>query len=146
MAIVRWDPVKDLMSIQERINKVFDNTFNNDSSSTKGEWAPPVDIYETENEIVLAAEIPGMTEEDLDIQISDGILTLKGEKKLPLDYKSDNFHRLERPYGKFVRSFALPTNLDLNSIKAKLKDGILKISLNKDSKSKPTIIKVTKED
>ena len=146
MAIVRWDPIKDLMSIQERINKVFDNTFTNETNSSKGEWTPPVDIYETENEVILLAEIPGMTESDLDIQIADGVLMLKGEKKLPQDYESDNFHRLERPYGKFTRSFALPNSLDLNSIKAKLKDGILKVTLSKNNNVKPTIIKVTKED
>lgn len=146
MAIVRWDPIKDIMSIQERINKVFDSTFSGDKDASSGEWTPPVDIYETENEIVLMAELPGMTEDNLDIQISEGVLTLKGEKKLPIDKESDNFHRLERPYGKFTRSFALPSTLDLNSIKAKLKDGLLRISLNKDSQIKPTIIKVTKED
>lgn len=146
MAIVRWDPIKDLMSIQERVNKIFDSTFSGEENTDKGEWTPAVDIYETETEIVIIAELPGMSEDNVDIQITDGILSIKGNKKLPLDKESDNFHRLERPYGKFSRSFALPNIVDLNSIKANLKDGLLRITLNKDSHAKPTVIKVTKED
>jgi len=132
MAIVRWDPIKDLISIQERVNKIFEDTFEDKNTSiNKGEWTPAVDIYETQDELVIVAELPGMNEDDIDLQISDNVLTLKGVKKLSVDKDKDNFHRLERPYGKFNRSFALPNTLDINSIKASLKDGLLKIRFNR---------------
>ena len=145
MAIVRWDPIKDLISIQERVNKIFEDTFEDKNTSNRGEWTPPVDIYETQDELVIIAEIPGMNEEDVDLQISDNVLSLKGVKKLPVDKEKDNFHRLERPYGKFNRSFALPNTLDINSIKASLKDGLLKITFKKKQDTQPTVIKVNKE-
>ncbi len=145
MAIVRWDPIKDLISIQERVNKIFEDTFEDKNTSNRGEWTPPVDIYETQNELVIVAELPGMNEDEIDLQISNNVLSIKGIKKLPVDNEKDNFHRLERPYGKFQRSFALPNTLDVNSIRASLKDGLLKIKFNKKQDTKPTVIKVTKE-
>lgn len=145
MAIVRWDPFKDLMTLQERMNRVFDDAFNKQGTQTAGEWAPPVDIYETETQIVIVAETPGVPEENLDIQVTDGVLTIKGEKPIPDDSESDSYYRLERAYGKFTRSFAVPNTVDVNSVRASLKDGLLKITLNKRGEVKPTVIKVTKE-
>ncbi|WP_022850192.1 Hsp20/alpha crystallin family protein [Limisalsivibrio acetivorans] len=145
MAIVRWDPLKDLMAMHDRMNKMFDEAFEKTGNTGYGEWTPPVDIYETEENIVIVCEVPGMDEKDVDIQISEGVLTLKGEKKYPIDKESDNYYRLERSYGKFNRTFAIPNSVDLENIKAGLKDGILKITLFKKSEVQPKVIKVETE-
>lgn len=147
MAIVRWDPLKDLMAIHERMNKVFDETFSQTANANYGEWLPPVDIYETDEEITILAELAGMKESDMDLEVTEGVLTLKGNKPYPIDKESDNYFRLERSYGKFSRSFAIPTTVDLNNIKANLKDGLLKVTLVKKSEVQPRVIKVeTVED
>ncbi|KAA0256904.1 Hsp20/alpha crystallin family protein [Deferribacter autotrophicus] len=145
MAIVRWDPLKDLMTIQERINRLFDDTLSSRKGGIQNDWIPPVDVLETDKEVLLIVEVPGLKEGDIDIQISDNILTIKGERKLP-DVNKESYYRLERPYGKFSRSFQLPENIDVNKVKANLKDGILKIILEKIEKSKPKVIEVVKED
>ena len=145
MAIVRWDPLKDLMAMHDRINKMFDDTFDKQHSSSYGDWMPPVDIYETEEEIVVVSELPGIDENDLDIQVTEGVLTIKGEKKYSVEKESDNYYRMERAYGKFQRSFAVPNTVDLETIKANLKDGVLKITLKKKAEIKPTVIKVETE-
>lgn len=145
MAIVRWDPLKDLMAMHDRINKMFNDSLDRQNSPSYGDWMPPVDIYETESEIVVTSELPGIDENNVDIQVAEGILTIKGEKKYPLDRESDNYYRLERSYGKFQRSFAVPGTIDVNSIKANLKDGILKITLKKRGETRPTVIKVETE-
>jgi len=145
MAIVRWDPLKDLMTMHDRMNKIFDETLSKSAQGGYGDWLPPVDIYETEEEIVIMSELPGMKEEDLDIQVTDGVLTLKGEKRYPEEGDRDNFYRLERSYGKFNRSFAIPNTVDIASVKANLKDGLLKITLQKKSEVQPRVIKVETE-
>lgn len=142
MAIVRWDPIKDLMSMHDRMNKIFDETLSKTAQGSYGDWLPPVDIFETEDEVVLIAEIPGVKEEELDIQMSEGVLTLKGEKKYPMDGENDNYYRLERSYGKFNRSFTIPSTVDVNSVKASLKEGLLRITLKKRSEVQPKVIKV----
>jgi HSP20 family protein len=145
MAIVRWDPLKDLMTMHDRMNKIFDETLSKSAHGSYGDWLPPVDIYETDSEIVIVAELPGIKEEELDIQMADGVLVLKGEKKYPVDGDSDNYYRLERAYGKFNRSFAIPNTVDVNSVKASLKDGLLKITLQKRNEIQPKVIKVETE-
>lgn len=145
MAIVRWDPLKDLMTMHDRMNKIFDETLNKTAQAGYGDWLPPVDIYETESDVILVAELPGVNEEELDIQMSDGVLTLKGDKKYPIEGDSDNYYRLERSYGKFNRSFTIPNTVDVNSVKASLKDGLLKITLKKRTEIQPKVIKVETE-
>jgi len=145
MAIVRWDPLKDLMTMHDRMNKIFDETLSKTAQGAHGDWLPPVDIYETESEIVILSELPGMKEEDMDIQVSDGVLSLKGEKKYPAEGDKDNYYRLERAYGKFSRSFAIPNTVDINSVKANLKDGLLKVTLQKKNEIQPRVIKVETE-
>ncbi|MBC7196004.1 MAG: Hsp20/alpha crystallin family protein [Deferribacterales bacterium] len=146
MAIVRWDPFKDIMSLQERINKIFDETVQQDRKSQYGDWYPPVDIFEKEDGITIIMEIPGVSENDIDLQITDGVLTVRGEKKLPYEKSNENFYRLERNFGKFARSFSLPNTVDQNKVKAGLKEGILKIEIGKKDEIKPKVIKVEKED
>lgn len=145
MAIVRWDPLKDLMTMHDRMNKIFDETLSKNAQGNYGDWLPPVDIFETEEEIIIVAELPGMKEEDLDIQVTDGVLTLKGEKKYPAEGERDNYYRLERAYGKFNRSFSIPNTVDIGSVKASLKDGLLKVTLKKKAEIQPRVIKVETE-
>jgi HSP20 family protein len=146
MAIVRWDPLKDLMTMHDRMNKIFDETIGKTSQASHGDWLPPVDIFETQDEIVIVSELPGVHEDDMDIQMTEGVLTLKGEKKYPVEEgDNDNYYRLERSYGKFNRSFTIPNTVDINSVKASLKDGLLKITLTKRTEIQPTVIKVETE-
>lgn len=145
MAIVRWDPFRDLIGLQERMNRLFDETF----SRRGGEqplgittWSPAVDIYETENAFVVKVELPGLTKDDIEVQIHDGILTLKGERKFEKEVKEENYHRIERAYGTFQRSFSLPTAVEEDKIKASFKDGVLEVNLPKAEAVKPKQIKV----
>lgn len=131
--------------MHDRMNKIFDETLSKTAQAGYGDWLPPVDIYETETDVVLVAELPGVKEEELDIQMSDGVLTLKGDKKYPIEGDSDNYYRLERSYGKFNRSFTIPSTVDVNSVKASLKDGLLKITLKKRTEIQPKVIKVETE-
>ncbi len=141
MAIVRWNPVRDLITMQEKMNKIFDDSFK----ITSGDWSPAVDIMENDDEIIIIAEVPGVSEETMDIQVAEGILTMKGEKKFPVEKQSDNYYRLERSYGRFNRSFAIPAAVDQTNVKASLKDGVLKILLKKKQDNSPKVIKVEKE-
>src|SRR4030065_871841 len=147
MAIMRWDPYRDMITLRDRMNRLFE-----DMSSPKGEekavipgaWAPSVDIYETENEVVLAAEIPGVEEKDVEIKVEDNNLTIRGERKFEKETKEENFHRIERSYGSFFRSFSLPGNIDQEKIQAEHENGILRVTMPKKAELKPKIIKVLK--
>lgn len=141
MGIIKWNPVRDLLSMQEKMNKIFDDSFK----TASGDWAPAVDIMESERDIVIVAEIPGVSEKDMDIQVSEGVLSMRGEKKFPDDKQGDSYYRLERSYGKFSRSFAIPASVDHSKVRASIKDGVLKIVLTKRNEEKPQTIKVEKE-
>jgi len=147
MALVRWEPFQDLLAIQERMNRLFDETLQRTRSRDEedisaGLWAPPVDIYETENEIVLKAELPEIDQKDIDIKVEDNTLTIRGERKFEQETKKENYHRIERAYGKFSRSFTLPNTIDQEKIKASYKDGILKLVMPKREEKKPKQITV----
>lgn len=146
MAIVKWDPFKDLIAIQERINKIFDENIYQEQPQNKGEFVPPVDVFEKENEIVILVDLPGVNEEDIEVQVVDGVLSIKGEKKAPFEKDQDHCYRMERQFGKFSRLFSLPNNLDLTNIKASLKDGLLKISIPKTETAKAKVIQISKEE
>jgi HSP20 family protein len=107
-------------------------------------WAPAVDIYETENEVVLTAEIPGIEEKDIEIKVEDNTLTLKGERKFEKETKEENYHRIERAYGSFFRSFTLPTYVDQDKVEAEHENGVLKIRMPKRAELKPRKVKILK--
>ncbi len=136
MSIVRWDPWTTLPSLQERINRIFEEAFPK-SSTVKDEafaiadWRPLVDTYEENGAIVIKAEIPGVKKEDVSIDIKDNVLTLKGERSHEAEIKEENYYRRERSYGKFHRAFTLPDAVDPNRIDASYKDGVLKITIPK---------------
>lgn len=147
MALVRWEPFQDLLAIQERMNRLFDETFQKTRSAREedlsaGLWAPPVDIYETEDKIVLKAELPEVDKKDVDIKVDDNTLTIQGERKFDKETKKENYHRIERAYGKFSRSFSLPNTIDKEKIKATYKDGILELIMPKKEETKPKQISV----
>jgi len=146
MALTRWDPFRDLLSLQERMNKLFEDSLSR--SATPGQdlpmsaWSPAVDILEKEDEIILKAELPGIALEDVDLQIRDDALILRGERHFDKETKKENYHRVERAYGSFSRSFTLPSIVDQSGIKAKLKDGILEVKLPKVPTVKPKAIPI----
>ena len=148
MAIVRWEPFRDLMGLQERMNRLFDESYrarnagNADEWALGGSWAPAVDIYEQDGNIVMKAELPGVDPKAVDIRLENNTLTLRGERKLDKEVKEDNYHRVERAYGTFSRSFTLPTVVDQGSIKAEYRDGVLKLTLPKREEAKPRQIQI----
>jgi HSP20 family protein len=146
MAIVRWDPFRDLMTLQERMNRLFDQTMakrgEDEEGLTVSTWAPPVDIYETPDSIVLKAELPGLTRDNIDIQLRDNTLTLKGERKFEREVKDENYIRVERSYGSFQRAFNLPAVIQQDKIKATFKEGVLEITMPKAEEAKPKQIKI----
>ena len=146
MTLTKWDPFRDLVTLQDRMNRLFDESVRNvrtgDEALSSATWSPAVDIYETANEVVVKAELPEVNQSDIDIQVENNTLTLRGERKLDKETKQENFHRIERAYGVFSRSFTLPSTVDQERIKADYKDGILRISLPKREASKPKQIKV----
>ena len=146
MTLARWDPFRDLVALQDRMNRLFDESVRNvrtgDEALSSATWSPAVDIYETDSEVVLKAELPEVNQKDIDIQVENNTLTLRGERKLDKETKQENFHRIERAYGIFSRSFTLPSTVDQERIKADYRDGILRISLPKREESKPKQIKV----
>jgi HSP20 family protein len=149
MAIVRWEPFRDLLSLQERMNRLFDESFRGASRATDddwalgGSWAPAVDIYEHEGNLVLKAELPGIDPKSVDVRIENNVLTLRGERSFEKEIKRENCHRVERAYGNFSRSFTLPTVVNQEQIQADYKDGVLKVTLPKREEAKPKQIPIS---
>lgn len=145
MAIIRWDPFREMVTLREKMNRLFE-----DAVTSRGEekelmsssWTPAVDIYETPEEIVLSAELPGMAEKDVEIKLEDNTLTIKGERKFEKEVKEENYHRIERAYGGFHRSFSLPHYVDQEKIKAEQEHGVLKVHMPKKEESKPRKVKI----
>jgi len=146
MAIVRWDPFQDLISLQERMNRLFEQTLDHSRGEREGmvagTWAPAVDIYETPDSIVLQAELPGLSKDDIDIQVRDNVLTLKGERRSEKEVKEGNYLRVERAYGGFQRAFTLPAAVQADKVRAVFKDGVLDVSIPKAEEAKPKQIKI----
>jgi HSP20 family protein len=145
MAIIRWDPFRDMVSLRERMNRAFDDVFANrgeDKDLTPSTWAPAVDIYETENELVLSAEVPGIAEKDIEIRVEDNTLQLRGERKFEKETKEENYHRIERSYGSFYRAFTLPNSIDSEAIKAEHENGVLRVTMPKRQELKPRTVKI----
>jgi HSP20 family protein len=146
MAIVRWtDPFREFSQLQDRLNRAFADAYgrHDDALLTSGSWVPPVDIYQTgDSELVLKAELPDMTREDIELTVDKGTLTIKGEKKFANDVKEEQFHRVERRYGAFSRSFSLPPTVDTARVGADYKNGVLTVRLPLREEAKPRQIKV----
>lgn len=142
-SITRWDPFHNLSTLQEQVNRLFDSNFPaRGDNSALTTWAPAVDIHETENELVLKADIPGISEKELDVRVENNMLTIRGERKFEQEVKEDNYLRVERTYGSFSRSFSLPNTVNTEAIKAEYKNGVLTVELPKRAESKPKQVKV----
>lgn len=148
MTLVRWtDPFREFSQLQDRLNRAFTDAYgrvtNDEGLMTTGTWAPPVDIYENgDHEMVLKADLPDMTREDIDITVDNGTLTIKGEKKLSSEVKEEQFHRIERRYGTFSRTFSLPQTVDTSKVGADYRNGVLTVRLPLREEAKPRQIKV----
>jgi len=145
MAISRWDPFRDLSLLQDRMNRLFDETgrgHRGDEPAATTTWSPSVDIFETEGEIIVKAELPGIDRKDILLNLEKNVLTLKGERKFEKETKEENYHRIERAYGGFSRAFSIPATVDEEKIRADYKDGVLKIALPKKEQVKPKQIKI----
>jgi HSP20 family protein len=142
--LTRFEPFRELVNFQNQMNRIFqDYGRGSDELLTSGTFVPPVDIYEDEHSINLKLEVPGIDEKDLDIKLENNTLTVRGERKFEKEEKEENFHRIERRYGAFARSFTLPNTVDPDSVQASYENGILKIALAKRAEAKPKQIKVT---
>jgi HSP20 family protein len=142
MAITRWDPFRDVVALQNRVNSLFREMNEGDNPLTTASFVPAVDIYEDAKKVVLKLEVPGMEEKDLDIRVENNTLTVKGERKLEKEEKEENFHRIERRYGSFYRAFTLPSTVDTENVQASYNAGVLKLELNKKPEAQPKQIKV----
>lgn len=145
MAVTRWDPFRDLVALQERMNRLFDESLRTRSGEEEistGAWMPPVDIYETDSDLVLKVEVPEIDRKDIEIKLENGILNLRGQRKLQKEIKEDQYHRIERAYGVFSRSFTLPSAVDPEKVNASYKDGVLTIRIGKREETKPRTIEI----
>src|ERR1700761_3868600 len=142
MAIYRWDPFREVVALQNRVNSLFREMGDGDNPLTTASFVPAVDIYEDAKKVVLKLEVPGMEEKDLDVRVENNTLTVKGERKFEKDEKEENFHRIERRYGTFFRAFTLPSTVDTENVQASYTAGILKLELSKKPEAQPKQIKV----
>jgi len=143
--LTRWEPFRELVEMQRRMDRLFRDYSASEEGQefmTAGSFVPPVDIYEDEHHIALKLEVPGIEEKDLDIRVENNTLTVRGERRFEKEEKEENFHRIERRYGTFTRSFTLPSTVDTDQVQASYESGILKIQLAKKAEAKPKQIKV----
>ena len=144
MAVVKVDPFRELTAMQDRMARLFGNVYLRDEDTGfRGNWTPVVDIFETDNhDLVLKAELPGMTREDIEITVENGTLVMKGQKKFDETIKEENYRRIERSYGQFFRSFTLPNTVDTSKVAADYKHGVLTVKLPFREEAKPRTINV----
>ena len=147
MAVIRWDPFRDMNTLQDRMNNLFEevNRGSGSDEPSTATWSPAVDIFETYDEIVVQVEVPGLLREDIELNLDNNVLSLKGNRKLDKESADENYHRIERSYGSFSRSFSIPTMIKEDDIKADYKDGVLSIALPKTERARPKEIKIRSE-
>jgi HSP20 family protein len=142
MAITRWDPFREVVALQNRVNSLFRDMNEGDEPVTAASFVPAVDVYEDGKKLVLKLEVPGIEEKDLDVRVEDHTLTVKGERKFEAEEKEENFHRIERRYGSFFRAFTLPSSVNTENIAASYNQGVLRLELKKKPEAQPKQIKV----
>ena len=146
MAITRWDPFREVVALQNRVNSIFRDFNEGDNALTTASFVPAVDIYEDPQKVVLKLEVPGIEENDLDVRVENHTLTVKGERKFDKEEKEENFHRIERRYGSFYRAFTVPSTVDTENVAATYNAGVLKLELKKKAEAQPKQIKVNVGD
>lgn len=148
--MTRWDPFNEFPSLQDRFNQLLNQPFGsfrgfnpaNEQSLTAPNFVPAVNVFEDEHTIKIEAELPGIDEKDIDVSLENNVLTISGERKLENEEKKENFHRIERSYGRFTRSFTLPRTVDTENVNAEFNNGVLNIMLSKKEEAKPRQIKI----
>ncbi len=148
MSIMRYDPFRDLRTLQDEMNRLFSTSLSRsqgDEAIARGAWNPPVDIHETKDQIVIEAELPGMRREDFELSIENNVLTLRGERRFEKRREEDNYHRVERSYGSFMRSFTLPQTVKAEDASADYRNGVLRITFQKREEVKARRIEITGE-
>ena len=148
MSITRFDPFRDLRTLQDEVNRLFSTNYSRsfgEEGFARGAWAPSVDIFENKDEIVLEAELPGMNREDFELTIENNVLTLRGERRFEKKDEADNYHRVERAYGQFTRSFTLPQTVSPEGATAEYKNGVLRVVLHKREEVKARRIEIAGE-
>jgi HSP20 family protein len=147
MSIVRYDPFRDLRTLQEEVNRLFTGNMArfDDEGIARGSWNPSVDIYENKDQIVLEAELPGMKREDFDLSVENNVITLRGERHFEKKDETDSYHRVERSYGSFLRSFTLPNSVSGEGATAEYRNGVLRVTLPKREETKARRIEVKGE-
>ena len=144
MAIVKYSPFRDMMNMQEQMNRLLDLAWSKQGGEElrEGAWQPPVDIYEDENAVIIKAELPGIDQKDIEVRIEDNTLTIRGERKHEEEVRKENYHRVERYYGGFQRSFSIPATIHQEKVRASSDKGVLTITLPKREEVKPKQITV----
>jgi len=144
-SLTRWDPFAEMADLRREMDHIFGEFFGRTPSSmaaTEAMWSPLVDIHETKDSFLLMAELPGVKQEDVEVSVEGDTLTLKGERKRETEVKEDQYHRIERSYGRFERSILLPSVVDPNRVKATYRDGVLEVQLPKKEEAKPKAVKI----
>lgn len=148
MSIVRYDPFRDLRTLQEEVNRLFSSNLTRgfgEEGIGRGAWNPSVDIYENKDQIVLEAELPGMKQDDFELTVENSVITLRGERQFEKKEESDNYHRVERSYGSFTRSFTLPQTVSAEGATAEYNNGVLRVTLPKREETKARRIQINNE-
>jgi HSP20 family protein len=145
MSMTRWEPFRGLNTLQEQVNRLFEDSVTGTRSGQAelASWAPAVDIFETENELVVKADLPDVHEKDIDVRVENNTLTIRGERKFNNEVHEDNYLRVERAYGTFTRSFSLPNTVNTEGIQAEYRNGVLSVRLPKREETKPKQIKIS---
>jgi HSP20 family protein len=151
MTLVRWDPARELSSLQHEVNRLFGSffdlpAFENGAAGARRRWIPAIDLAETADEYVLRADLPGMSTEDVKIELEDNVLTLSGERKSEHEEKTDSYHRIERASGSFSRSLTLPHGIDPAAITARFADGVLEVRIPRPEQRKPHLVTIETAD
>jgi HSP20 family protein len=145
MAIVRWDPIRELDSLQGDMNRLFDRFFEGRTPNGGARrWIPAMDLVETEDALVLRGDLPGMNEDDVDVEIKDNVLTVSGERRSENEEKGEGYHRVERAFGSFSRSLNLPHGIDPEKVEANFDNGVLEVRIPKPAEAKPTRVQIGK--
>ena len=147
MALIRWtDPFRDIAVLQDRMNRLFgdypERAQPREEGPETGIWMPNVDLYETKDAICVRAELPGINRDAVHVEVKEGVLTLRGERKFEKEVEEESYHRIERSYGTFHRSFTLPSTVDAQKVTARMKDGVLEVDLPKQEQAKPRMIAI----
>jgi HSP20 family protein len=142
MAIVRWDQGREVDSLQSEVNRLFDTFFGGRPANGVRRWVPPMDLVETDDHLVLKADLPGVDSDDVNIEVKDGVLTVSGERKTEHEERADGFYRVERAFGGFSRSMSLPQQVDAEQISASFDKGVLEVRIPKPEERKPHRVQI----